>query len=529
MAAFTIVTIEPVGYIHVRAFDEIRVLLYYSLLELGHSVSLRTNSFADGGIPIVLGAHLLPDNRLPELPQDAIIFNTEQLSGQYTTWCDRIVWLAKRHRVWDYSSVNIEFLHSRIDDAGERFQRLRLGYHEKLEKIERKPSRHAEFVFFGSLSSYRKTLLDSLGDSETLKIKVYAGIYGLSRNLILSKCKAALNMHSQESRILEWPRLIHLIANRVPCIALLHPLTRSEDEQLSYLLPCPEQGAITRLERYFDQPDQLEEHADQAWQRFRQERQADYIESTLDCSISKAELAASKPASYPWRATIKAAPIDPIWYSNVYPSIESDPRDIETYHQQEGCFRQYHPSAAAVQNGFFRPPLCLPAGRDELGGLATGKVMVGLRCAVVLHFYEPASAKYFFAQFGRHLVEADFLITVSNPVVAVLVEELANRLGITALEIELIENLGRDIPSKYMVFNRRLQQYDLCLFSHGKQSDCAWFYDHNKLLAGSGQRISAICQMFADNASLGIVFPEYLESHLIWVGWGGMRPIVDDL
>jgi hypothetical protein len=105
MARFTIVTIAPRHYEHVRAFDEIKLLLYASLLDLGHEVILRTNEFEKSTLNIIFGAHLISEDAIDSIPQGSIIFNTEQLGGDFAEWSQKVVRLADRHRVWDYSSL----------------------------------------------------------------------------------------------------------------------------------------------------------------------------------------------------------------------------------------------------------------------------------------------------------------------------------------------------------------------------------------------------------------------------------------
>ena len=90
MAFFSIVTIRPADYPHVRAFEEIRLLLYHSLKELGHDVQIRSNRYDSGVINIILGSHLLTAEQCTEIPEGSIIFNTEQMLGDYTKWTQQI-------------------------------------------------------------------------------------------------------------------------------------------------------------------------------------------------------------------------------------------------------------------------------------------------------------------------------------------------------------------------------------------------------------------------------------------------------
>ena len=530
MAAIAIITIEPLGYSHARAFDEIRILLYHSLLELGHEVDLRTNAFVEGAINIILGAHLLKPTEIASIPDTSIIFNTEQLAGQFDKWVIQILELAKRFPVWDYSSANLKQLIKQVpSQSAMRFVHFRLGYHSKLEKVTRVANRNDEFLFFGSITPLREQIFGEIRLSERLNIQAFFGVYGWTRDGLLSRCKAALNIHSHSSRILEWPRIIHLVANRIPCIALLHPLTYAEDRQLDYVLACDEHDPTLDLESYFCQPELLDKHAETAWEGFRLEGQMLFTEKALDLTFPSDSLPPTHVSRPHWSAVGREDPVDARWYLHTYQWTYSDPRGIEAFHRQEGCFRQYHPNPSFFLS--FRQPVSLkPFLISGSRSAVQNNHLDSLRCAAVLHFHTPEKARQFFADFGCHLVgETDFFITTSNTLVASVLVTLAQDYAIKNMKVRPLPNIGRDLPSKYIIFNSELQEYDLCLFSHGKESDGQWFHDHNHMLAGSAARIKAIKQMFTKEPELGLLFPDYLSSLFWLIGWGSMRPIVDSL
>jgi hypothetical protein len=535
MAHFAIITIEPQGYIHARAFDEIRLLLYHSLRDLGHGVDLRTNRFQEGAINLLLGAHLLDPSDEGAIPSTSIVFNTEQLGGDFERWTERILALAARFPVWDYSTANLRFLHERLtNQPPSRFALLRLGYHRRLQRIERQPRRGDSFLFFGSTTPLRKSILGEIRLSERLQVESFFGVYGWSRDGLLSRCRACLNLHAHPSRILEWPRILHLLANRIPCIALLHPDTQAEDGQLDLVLGVEESNPTPGLEELFGQPELLERHAASAWERFSLQAQAPFTAEALDhtyttesSSGSAGELPPTWLSPPPWPATGRDEPVEARWYLHTYQWTYSDPRSTEAFHREEGCYRQYHPHPAFAARVLKAPIHLEPEPFDVSVPEALGPV---LRCAAVLHFHTPSKARQFFADFGCHLVgAADFFVTTSEPLVGQVLLTLAQEYAIEAMQVRILPNIGRDLPSKYIVFNSELQAYDLCLFSHGKESDGQWFHDHNTLLCGSAARVAAIQALFAREAGLGLLYPDYLSSLLWLIGWGNMRPEVDSL
>ena len=99
MASFSIVTIQPVGYEHVSAFLDVKLLLYYSLQDLGHEVTLSTNHIPEGSTPIVFGAHLIDSSSFVELPAGCILYNTEQLGRDASPWSTQMCALANQHMI----------------------------------------------------------------------------------------------------------------------------------------------------------------------------------------------------------------------------------------------------------------------------------------------------------------------------------------------------------------------------------------------------------------------------------------------
>lgn len=522
MAYFSLVTLQPPSYGHVSAFLDIQLLLYYSLQDLGHDVALATNRFPEGRTAIVFGAHLISDDFPVLLPQGTVIFNTEQLDPEDSRWSERILALAQSHPVWDYSSFNMALLRSLV--PGARAWRLRLGCHPQQRRIERHPFPGADFIFYGSITPLRREILGRFILSERLQVKAFFGVYGWTRDRLLRRCLAAINLHSTPRRILEWPRIVTLLANAIPCIALVHPLSRCDDDQLSYLLTADEQDPNAELEALFASADRLQSHALAMQSRFAEsEPQAAFTASTLDATWASPFAPASlPPPGRAWTQPAASARPDLQWYVHQYCWV-ADPRPPEDFHLEEGCFRQYHPDPSFQRQ--FRSPLQLHHTGSE--GRPGGQP---LRVAVVLHFHSSYTARLFFSGYGVLLAGiADFWVSCTDQTVAETVISLGLEYAVSSLQIRVIANRGRDIPSKYILFNDSLAGYDLCLFSHGKESNDFWFADHNEILAGSAQRITAILELFRHQPDLGLLFPDYLPGMAPLICWHDMRPLIDAL
>lgn len=522
MATFALVTIQPVGYPHTAAFFEWRLLLFHALRDLGHEVVLASNQFPAGATPIVFGAHLIGRQVSVELPKGCILVNTEQLFG-HAEWLQELAELSRQgHVIWDYSSENIGAFRAAVPDA--RIHRMRLGHHPQLERVPARRDDSEGFVFYGSLTPHRQNVISRIELSERLRMQAYFGIYGWQRDGLLARSRAVVNIHSHAARILEWPRILFLIANRIPCLALLHERTSAEDDQLSYLLAVDEQCPTPELEAWFSVPEVLRAHAITMQERFRAEvPQAPLLQALLDETLAQGFAASLLPLRDPgWRVCSVQSDPDPWWYRLTYPWVSLDPRGLVDYHREIGAARQYHPDQSFADH--FRRPLALLSGP-----LISGEARARMRCAVALHFYSLERACLFFASFGCHLAaRADFFVSTSSENVAVCLRNLAAEYGLS-MQIAIIPNRGRDLPSKYLLFSENLASYDLVLYSHGKDSSLEWFHDHNRILAGSRERVDAVLDLFAQDPGLGLLFPDYLPSLLPGIGWGSMRGLVDEL
>jgi len=104
MARYAVTVVSPPGFVHAAVFHEIGETLVHGLRALGHDAVLGPDA-PEGRRAIVLGSNLLTRYRMP-LPDDAILYNLEQVepgSPWLTPW---LIELFRRHEVWDYSERN---------------------------------------------------------------------------------------------------------------------------------------------------------------------------------------------------------------------------------------------------------------------------------------------------------------------------------------------------------------------------------------------------------------------------------------
>lgn len=209
--SYRVCIIMPKGYIHSLCFQEIALLLKYSLNSIGISCDIRFNRLADDRINIILGYHLLRfDKSL--LGYRYVPYQLEQLSslkqryeeeGWYFENIMRI--LKNAHEVWDYSRENIDFFKGL--DIYPRY--LPVGYHERLERIAHKPDKDIDILFYGSIEERRRAILDSLKG----RVKVLFGVYGKKRDRFIARSRIILNIHHYSTEILEVVRISYLLNN----------------------------------------------------------------------------------------------------------------------------------------------------------------------------------------------------------------------------------------------------------------------------------------------------------------------------
>ena len=80
MQQYQIVIIRPQGYVHSEAFSEIAETLVYALRKMSKTVTLDENNLNKNAVNIILGANLIKEEDVPNIPPNAIIYNFEQLT-----------------------------------------------------------------------------------------------------------------------------------------------------------------------------------------------------------------------------------------------------------------------------------------------------------------------------------------------------------------------------------------------------------------------------------------------------------------
>lgn len=206
---YNVCTVQPPGYIHAHAFDEVATLISAGLKDLGFPVEVHKNKIDASAKNIVIGCHLLDSKSANIIPDNTIILNTEQLSEEIGSWNANILFWLKRFEAWDYSKKNIANI---IASGLPAPKHLVLGYHPSLKTIKKEKVQDIDVLFYGSMNERRRFILQGLAD-KGLSIKHLFGVYGSERDHWISRSRIVLNMHFFNSKIFEIVRCFYLMIN----------------------------------------------------------------------------------------------------------------------------------------------------------------------------------------------------------------------------------------------------------------------------------------------------------------------------
>ena len=157
---FQLVLIKPEGFEFVESFREVMEVLQEGLTTLGHTVTASTNQIEPNAWPVIFGAHHLDAASVNRLPAHSIIYNLEQLVPGYPWFSEAYLQLLTRFQVWDYSSLNVEYLRS----LGRSLAVIHLpfAYSPCLSRITPVTDEDIDVLFFGVHTERRMRVLEAM-------------------------------------------------------------------------------------------------------------------------------------------------------------------------------------------------------------------------------------------------------------------------------------------------------------------------------------------------------------------------------
>lgn len=205
----SILLATPEDYQHWRALDDIADALTFGFRRLGLLAKRVTTPFDAVGLCIVLGAHLGGSYTASELPDDAIIFNTEHHSSRWVQHNPDYKAILAARQVWDYGRTNSEFLRSEL---GANVTFVKIGFVPELRRVDPSGQQPIDVLHYGSVSPRRTKALNVIGQSG-LSIVSGFNVYGDVRDQLIARSKVVVNIHFYEPGVIELPRISYLLAN----------------------------------------------------------------------------------------------------------------------------------------------------------------------------------------------------------------------------------------------------------------------------------------------------------------------------
>lgn len=237
MKRFHVVIIAPGNYPHSAAFSEIAESVLLGLKSLGFETGFAFNEFAPDAVNIVFGAHLISRESMAHLPDNLVIYNTEQADENSAWLKTALPDLIRKFETWDYSRRNIE----RLSGTG-RIRHVPIGYMPQLSRIE-KGVEDLDVLFYGSLNERRMRILEGLRE-RGLRVEAAFNVYGEERDRLISRAKVVLNVHYYESKIFEIVRISYLLANRKAVVSEVGPDTDIDPIYLEAVAGVPYDALI---------------------------------------------------------------------------------------------------------------------------------------------------------------------------------------------------------------------------------------------------------------------------------------------
>ena len=199
----------------------------WALRGLGHEADAAVNATRPDAINIVIGAQMLDEAQLAQLPPRTVIYNLEQMARVPLEHLKPVLRaMAGRFPIWEFSEANLPAWSA---FGATRVQYVKIGWAPVLERILRAQRQDIEVLIYGTPSDERLELYQALCRANITALFVF-GIYGAERDALIARSKIVVNASAYESRIFEIVRVSYLLANAKAVVSLVHPDTFIEPD-----------------------------------------------------------------------------------------------------------------------------------------------------------------------------------------------------------------------------------------------------------------------------------------------------------
>ncbi len=264
--AVRLVVMRPQGWVHAAAVGEVMEALYMALKLLGVDVDFAENVPRDGARNIYFMPFYLTEDAAKRLPPNSIVYNFEQIGGEFDILTPGFRVALRTCRVWDYSPRNLERLAPFI--GHDRIQVVPVGYVPALTRIPRAPVQDIEVLFYGAVNERRKMLLDAM-TAAGIRLHHVFGVYGAPRDALISRSKLVLNIHAHPTKIMEVVRLSYLLANRKAIVTELDDMTEFDADLRDAVAGVPYDRIIEECRRLLADEPARQALEDRGYRRFQ--------------------------------------------------------------------------------------------------------------------------------------------------------------------------------------------------------------------------------------------------------------------
>lgn len=224
MSKYHICVADIVNKYHKLLYVEVFELLYYSLTNLGHQVTL-SHEIERHSINILVGFHTVPPNSLKHSTPKTIFLNTEPLGIKSAPILSQVKAWSKKCEIWEYNQANIDILKGKA-------KLFTFGYQKELERIPKMEVQDIDVLFYGAINERRKVILEAI-EARGLKLYATFGMHGDDRDKLVARAKVVLNMHYyEEVSLFEAVRVFYLMTNSKAVVSEVGPNTSIDQRYL---------------------------------------------------------------------------------------------------------------------------------------------------------------------------------------------------------------------------------------------------------------------------------------------------------
>lgn len=199
-----LVLIDPPGFRFAHFLFDTAHFIKGAIEECGHPCSVRRNELEPGALNVIVGAHLVPDERWVERiiasELDYVVIQTEILTGrdfnhEGASRVDRVFVPLAREAVgiWEPSEKNL----SSLDALGLSADLLRFGYVESVSELPSTARRDIDFFFCGSVTTRRRKVLEELARLG-YKVEVRFDDQAFFRNDLMARSEIVVTLRQSD-------------------------------------------------------------------------------------------------------------------------------------------------------------------------------------------------------------------------------------------------------------------------------------------------------------------------------------------